>query len=91
MSHCNTLYRTSFRNSSPEQGSAIVQEIMRWEMVVVEESPWYQEIIAKGIERGREEGREEERRQSVQRILDIRFGPLAAAEVAEQVASTLPS
>jgi predicted transposase YdaD len=38
------------------------------------------------LEEGREEGREEERRQSVQRrILDIRFGPLAA-KVAKQVA-----
>ena len=44
-------------------GSEIVQEIMRWEMVVVEESPWYQEIIAKGIERGREEGRQEGRQE----------------------------
>jgi predicted transposase YdaD len=45
--------------------SRLVQQIMRWDMIVLEQSPWYQEILARGEAR------------MLQRILAARFGPLA--------------
>jgi predicted transposase YdaD len=48
--------------------SRLVQQILRWDMVVLRQSPWYQEIL--------EEGRREGRRESLQRILEYRFGAL---------------
>ena len=35
--------------------SALVQEIMRWDMAVLRESPWYKEIEQRGVEQGRRE------------------------------------
>jgi predicted transposase YdaD len=50
--------------------SALVQQIMRWDMAVLRESPWYQEILQKG----REEGRREERLSSIELDLEFKFG-----------------
>ncbi len=36
--------------------SAVVQEIMRWDMGVLRESPWYQEILREGEARGEAQG-----------------------------------
>ncbi|WP_414754108.1 Rpn family recombination-promoting nuclease/putative transposase [Anabaena sp. CCY 9910] len=36
--------------------SALVQEIMRWDMAVLRESPWYQEILREGEIRGEARG-----------------------------------
>jgi len=36
--------------------SALVQEIMRWDMAVLRESPWYQEILREGEARGEARG-----------------------------------
>ncbi|MDZ8094958.1 MAG: Rpn family recombination-promoting nuclease/putative transposase [Nostoc sp. DedQUE05] len=36
--------------------STLVQEIMRWDMTVLRESPWYQEILREGQARGEAEG-----------------------------------
>ncbi|MGK7918972.1 MAG: transposase, partial [Trichodesmium sp.] len=30
----------------------IVQQIMRWDMAVLEQSPWYQQILQEGMQRG---------------------------------------
>jgi hypothetical protein len=63
-------------------------------MVVLEKSPWYQEILQRGREEGREEGwekgREEERRYLIRRILERRFGLLPAA-LSEQFANLSPA
>jgi len=64
----------------------IVQEIMRWDMAVLRESPWYNEILKEGlqqgrelgIEEGRQEGRQEGELQLVLRLLNRRFGNLEA-------------
>ncbi|WP_170861391.1 hypothetical protein [Geitlerinema sp. PCC 9228] len=32
----------------------VVREIMRWDMAVLRESPWYQEILKEGLERGQQ-------------------------------------
>jgi predicted transposase YdaD len=36
--------------------AAQVQQIVRWEMAVLRESPWYQEIVQEGRQEGRQEG-----------------------------------
>ncbi|MEH2324393.1 MAG: Rpn family recombination-promoting nuclease/putative transposase [Nostoc sp.] len=58
--------------------STLVQEIMRWDMTVLRESPWYQEIIREGEARGQAEG--EARGQvrgiisSIETSLEAKFG-----------------
>lgn len=49
--------------------SALVQEIMRWDMAVLRESPWYNEIL----ERGRQEGTELAL-QGIGLLLEMKFG-----------------
>lgn len=34
----------------------LVQQIMRWDMAVLRESPWYQEILQQGQQQGMQEG-----------------------------------
>ncbi|MGF1934502.1 MAG: Rpn family recombination-promoting nuclease/putative transposase [Nostoc sp. ChiQUE02] len=46
----------------------LVQQIMRWDMAVLRESPWYQEIEQRGIQQGA-------RRQLI-RVLEQRFGEI---------------
>lgn len=56
--------------------SHLVQQIMRWDMVVLEQSPWYQEILNRGIDQAE--------RKMLQRILVQRFGevpPVIAAHI----------
>jgi predicted transposase YdaD len=75
--------------------SALVQQIMRWDMIILEESPWYNEILRRGEERGekrgrqegreegrqegREEGRQEEATALILRQLARRVGPVNLA------------
>jgi len=51
-----------------------VLQIMRWDMAILRESPWYQEILEEGHEQGLEQGR----REDVLRVLVYRFGELPA-------------
>ncbi|NEO03986.1 MAG: Rpn family recombination-promoting nuclease/putative transposase, partial [Moorea sp. SIO3I7] len=58
----------------------LIQQIMRWDMTVLRESPWYQEILqeglAQGIQQGIEQGIQQERRGSLERILKLRFSEI---------------
>ncbi|MEH2407487.1 Rpn family recombination-promoting nuclease/putative transposase [Nostoc sp.] len=58
--------------------STLVQEIMRWDMAVLHESPWYQEILregeARGEARGELRGRKEELYSGIELALEIKFG-----------------
>jgi predicted transposase YdaD len=62
--------------------SALVQDIMRWDMGVLRESPWYQEILregeiqgeARGEARGKIEGRKEQILSNIEMSLDAKFG-----------------
>lgn len=58
--------------------SAIVQQILRWDMALLEQSPWYQEIFSKGEARGEERGelrgRKEELYSGIELALEIKFG-----------------
>lgn len=50
--------------------SALVQEIMRWDMVVLHESPWYQEILREGEALGEARGI----KTGLETSLEIKFG-----------------
>ncbi|HLP90930.1 MAG TPA: Rpn family recombination-promoting nuclease/putative transposase [Nostocaceae cyanobacterium] len=50
--------------------SALVQQIMRWDMIILEQSPWYQEILHKGEERGERK----ELLSSLELMLEMKFG-----------------
>jgi predicted transposase YdaD len=50
--------------------SALVQQIMRWDMAILHESPWYQQILKEGEERGRRE----EMLSGIELALEIKFG-----------------
>ena len=66
----------------------LVQQIMRWDMTVLRESPWYEEILKEGLQQGekqglqqglqqgRQEGRQEGETQLVLRQLQRRLGTL---------------
>lgn len=48
----------------------LVQQIMRWDMAVLRESPWYQEILEEGLERGLQQGLEQGLEQGLQQGLE---------------------
>lgn len=50
--------------------SALVQQIMRWDMTVLHESPWYQEILREGEIRGRRE----QMLSNIEMTLEMKFG-----------------
>ncbi len=60
-----------------------IMELMRWDIAVLRESPWYQDILSEGIEQGIEQGVERGQRQGAHdaalrqllRVLSHRFGP----------------
>jgi predicted transposase YdaD len=58
--------------------SELVQQIMRWDMAVLLESPWYRQILQEGEKIGREEGREEGRQEGllegIATSLELKFG-----------------
>jgi predicted transposase YdaD len=71
-----------------------VRRMMRWNMAMLRESPWYNEIEKEGLERGLrlgleqgleqgiEQGIEQGQTEMLLRVLDRRFGPLPAELVA---------
>lgn len=62
--------------------SELVRQIMRWDMAVLRESPWYNEIleegteigIQRGIQRGIQQGIQQEILSSIELGLDLKFG-----------------
>jgi predicted transposase YdaD len=52
----------------------LVAQILRWDMVVLRESPWYQEILQEGESRGRQAGVEEGERSLILKLLVRKFG-----------------
>ncbi|BDI15694.1 hypothetical protein ANSO36C_14960 [Nostoc cf. commune SO-36] len=54
--------------------NALVQEIMRWDMTVLRESPWYQEILREGQARGQAEGEARGIISSIETTLEAKFG-----------------
>nr|WP_199329766.1 DUF4351 domain-containing protein [Leptolyngbya sp. FACHB-1624] len=68
-------------------GSEVVRQIMRWDMAVLRESPWYQEILREGErlgeQRGKQEGRQEEGRSLILKQLARRVGALSPETTAQ--------
>jgi predicted transposase YdaD len=54
--------------------SSLVQEIMRWDMTVLRESPWYQEILQQGEQQGEQKGEKKDRLSSIGLCLEVKFG-----------------
>ena len=59
----------------------LVQQMMRWDMTVLRESPWYNEILQEGLQKGHQEGLQKGRQEGelllVLRLLTRRFGLLS--------------
>jgi predicted transposase YdaD len=72
----------------------LVRQILRWDMAVLRESPWYQEIQQEGEQRGEQRGRTEGRTQEAQslilRLLSRRVGTLSPGVEAQVRALDLP-
>ncbi|MEA5574928.1 Rpn family recombination-promoting nuclease/putative transposase [Anabaena sp. UHCC 0451] len=54
--------------------SVLVQQIMRWDMVVLSESPWYQQILKEGEKRGEQRGEKRGIVSGIELSLEIKFG-----------------
>ncbi len=54
--------------------SALVKDIMRWDMAVLRESPWYEEILKEGEIRGKRLGEAEGIISSIRTSLEAKFG-----------------
>ena len=54
----------------------VVQEMMRWDMAVLRESPWYKQILTEGEERGLQQGVQQGARRQLIRVLQQRFGEI---------------
>jgi predicted transposase YdaD len=54
--------------------SRVVQQIMRWDMAVLEQSPWYQQILQEGERRGEIRGEQRGILSSIEVALEIKFG-----------------
>ncbi len=61
----------------------IVQQIMRWDMTVLRESPWYNEILKQGLQEGLQQGEQRGKQEGeanlIIRLLSKRFGNLETA------------
>jgi predicted transposase YdaD len=61
----------------------LVSQLMRWDMTVLRESPWYQEILQEGRKDGIQEGEQrglEHERSLILRLLTRRIGAIAPAQ-----------
>ncbi|AFZ00692.1 hypothetical protein [Calothrix sp. PCC 6303] len=54
--------------------SGLVKDIMRWDMGVLRESPWYLEILREGEARGETQGRKEQMLSNIEMSLEAKFG-----------------
>ena len=64
----------------------VIQRIMSWDMTVLRESPWYQEILSEGKTIGRKEGRQEgleQERSLIIRLLTKRVGSIPGEAMAQ--------
>ena len=64
----------------------LVRQIMRWDMTVLRESPWYQEIRQESLQEGRQEGEQTGEARLVLRQLTRRIGDISP-ELRSQIQS----
>lgn len=60
----------------------IIQKLMRWDMTVLRESPWYEEIHERGLKQGLVQGRRQAAEAHLIRILTHRLGAAPAEGLA---------
>jgi predicted transposase YdaD len=70
--------------------SELVQQIMRWDVAVLRESPWYQEIRQEGRQEDEQRGRTEGEKSLILRQLSRRVGTLTPGVEAQVQALDLP-
>ncbi len=61
----------------------LIKQIMRWDMAVIREAPWYQEAIREGLVQGIEQGEQLGSQRLLLRLLRLRFGEAAESIRAE--------
>ncbi len=58
--------------------SALIRQIMRWDMAILSESPWYQQILKEGEQRGIQQGMQQGLQRgillSIEMSLELKFG-----------------
>ncbi|NER02608.1 MAG: transposase, partial [Okeania sp. SIO3C4] len=54
----------------------IVQQIMRWDMAVLQQSPWYQQILQEGVKIGEQRGEQIGILSGIELGLELKFGEL---------------
>ncbi|NEQ41639.1 MAG: Rpn family recombination-promoting nuclease/putative transposase [Okeania sp. SIO3I5] len=54
----------------------VIQQIMRWDMAVLQQSPWYQQILQEGIEIGQQQGQQQGILSGIEIGLELKFGEL---------------
>jgi predicted transposase YdaD len=52
----------------------LVQQILRWDMAILRESPWYQEILKEGEQRGEQRGLRQGLLSGIELALELKFG-----------------
>ncbi len=52
----------------------VVQQIMRWDMAVLQQSPWYQQILQEGVEIGEQRGEQRGILSGIEIGLELKFG-----------------
>ena len=68
----------------------VVKQIMSWDMTILRESPWYQEILQEGKTLGLQQGLEQGERSLILRQLTRKFGALSPDVLARVQALSLP-
>jgi predicted transposase/invertase (TIGR01784 family) len=64
----------------------LVQEIMRWDMTVLRESPWYEQILQEGEQKGIQEGLQQGIQQGLQEgIQQVALNMLSKGMSAEEI------
>jgi predicted transposase YdaD len=81
--------------------TSLVEQIMRWDMAILEQSPWYQEMAKREQEKGKIEGKAEGILLAIQLGLRLKFGEngltllpaiseIKDLELLEKIANSLP-
>ncbi|MBC6432761.1 hypothetical protein FM036_19200 [Nostoc sp. HG1] len=63
-----------YQSNMPRRMRAFVQEIMRWDVSVLRESPWYHEILREGEARGKASGELRGILSAIEINLELKFG-----------------
>jgi predicted transposase YdaD len=51
-----------------------IRQIVRWDMAVLRESPWYNQILEEGLQQGHQQGLQQALQENILQVLRARFG-----------------